>query len=347
MNANVASTDRKAVEYDVATLTSIDTGGKKPVLRGYDCLPADAPVYAQDPNHEFDKDLVKAILYGLAYRRKQKFVQIVGPTRCGKTSTLRELFARTNLPALFIQCHPDMEITDLFGTWVLGEKGMVKVYGPVVTAMLRGWTVVLEERDSLKPGVNQALHGLMDTGMVILPQFGGEIVKAHEDFAMFATANTNGNGDEQGIFLASLAQAASSNMRWLNVNADYLPQAKEEALLLRTYLPLVSGAVEKKATTDLVKGFVAFANETRNSVKAGKMLVPCSTGSLRHALDVWMAMGSVRTGIEMAYLNGIGSADRAVAEEVYKNQINVPATPASGTPTPGKAKAGSGKGGQP
>jgi cobaltochelatase CobS len=336
MNANAAILDRQAKVYDVASLTGIDTGDKKPVINGYDRLPPDAPMYELNPHHEFEKHVVKAILYGLANRRRNKFVQFVGPTRCGKTSTLRELFGRANIPAVFIQCDPDMEVSDLLCSWVLTEKGMVKAYEALVLAMKNGWAAVLEERDSLKPGCNQALHGLMDSGQVLLRQFGGEIVKGHPDFAMFATANTNGNGDEQGIYPAALVQAASSNMRWLNVSVDYMAADKEEAMLLRRFLPMFKDAKEKKATTALVKGLVTFANETRKAVKGGRMLVPCSTGTLVQTLDVWTTFGDVRTAIEMAYLNGIGSADRAVSEEAYKNQIGL----FSSSPSPGPSATG-------
>lgn len=324
MNTVVAEkTSPKEVIYDLHELTGIDTGGIMVPLPGFDRLPEGVPHYEADPTHEFDKKLVRWILYALQNSHRRKRVQLVGPTRCGKTSTVRELLLRARIPAIFVQCHPDMEIYDLFGDWVLGEKGMVKVFGPVTQAMKNGWVVVLEERDTLSPKVNAALHGLMDTGIVVLEKFGGEVVKAEKGFAMLATANTSGNGDSSGIYPTSLIQSAASNLRWLNVSTDYLAKEKEIALLNRIYLPKVKKGTEQSALKMTINSLVDFANETRRAVKAGQMMVPFATGSIRECLDAYLALGSIREGVEGAYLNGIGDSDLAAGEEFYKNVVNV------------------------
>lgn len=124
---------------------------------------------------------------------------VVGPMGAGKTSGLFQVAAKLNVPVQYLVCHSRMETPELIGRHVLVDGDMVFVDGPLVTAMRHGHMLILDEIDLLDPSTAAGLNGLREGLPITIPET-GEVVHAHPNFRWAATANTNGGGDETGLY---------------------------------------------------------------------------------------------------------------------------------------------------
>lgn len=157
---------------------------------------------------------------------------ISGPTGCGKTALVRWLAASLNVELFEITGNSRLEFPDLVGQWVLqGDKGMQWSDGPLTAAMRRGAWLVINEVDLLDPGTLAGLNTVLDGGCLTIPEHSSEVVRPAQGFAIVATANTNGAGDETGMYAATLRQNIALMDRFSVVMADYIPAAVEEMVL--------------------------------------------------------------------------------------------------------------------
>ena len=125
---------------------------------------------------------------------------IWGPMGSGKTSGLLEMAAQLNIPVQMVSCHSRLETPELVGRYVLNDEGgMDFVDGPLTTAMRHGHLLILDEVDLLDPGTAAGLNGLREGLPLMIPET-GETVRAKSGFRMAVTANTQGNGDEHGVY---------------------------------------------------------------------------------------------------------------------------------------------------
>lgn len=123
-----------------------------------------------------------------------------GPMGSGKTSGVLEMAARLNVPVQMVSCHSRLETPELVGRYVLNDEGgMDFVDGPLATAMRHGHLLILDEVDLLDPGTAAGLNGLREGLPLTIPET-GETVRAKPGFRLVVTANTQGNGDEHGVY---------------------------------------------------------------------------------------------------------------------------------------------------
>ena len=80
------------------------------------------------------------------------------------------------------------------------EGSMSYEYGPLALAMRYGGICLVNELDMASPEVAAGLHGILDGSPLCIPENGGELIIPHPMFRFVATANTNGAGDDTGLY---------------------------------------------------------------------------------------------------------------------------------------------------
>jgi len=125
---------------------------------------------------------------------------IAGLPGTGKTSLLEQLAALTEIPLLGVSCYEGMTVNDLIGAWKLIEGQTVWVDGPLTTAMRQGYWFIIDEFDYAEAGVlgllnkvTQPITAASPQRKLILAEKAGEVVVAHPNFRIVATANSIGN----------------------------------------------------------------------------------------------------------------------------------------------------------
>lgn len=254
-------------EFDLAEVLNLQspTGF---LLKGYDTPNEYVP--SQNPNYFFRQDVLRDVLAWLAAPYMEG-LYLTGPTGSGKTSLICELGARLNYPVFQVTGHGRLEVGDLVGHVSLSEKGMNYQYGPLALAMKQGGLFVLDEIDLLDPSTAAGLNGVLEGKPLIIPENGGEIIKPHPMFRMIATANSNGNDDETGMYRGVHCQNMAFMDRFFVSFVDY-PSKEDELVLVKAAVPSLP--------EDLLGKMIDFANDVRNCF-TGQNPVEGNFGSLQ------------------------------------------------------------------
>ena len=180
---------------------------------------------------------------------------VYGPLGCGKSSLLRQLAARLNYPVFEITGHGRLEFADRVGHLTVQNGNMAYEYGPLALAMRYGGLFLLNEIDLVSPEVAAGLNGILDGSPLCIAENGGELVRPHPMFRFAATANSNGGGDDTGLYQGVQRQNAAFLDRFTLCELGYPDAATEETPLLQRRFPALPA--------DLCEKMVAYANEVR------------------------------------------------------------------------------------
>lgn len=235
------------VDLDAGTVFSGKASGTR--VRGY----AQPSPFTPALNHDyaFHESANDAIVWFLSASEP---LYVCGPTGCGKTSLLKQLAARLNYPVFDLTAHANLEFSDLVGHLSLENGNMVFEYGPLALAMKYGGLFLLNEIDVLSPDAASGLNGILEGAPLCIAENGGELIEQNLMFRFACTANTNGSGDETGLYQGTIRMNAAWLDRFVMCEVGYPASAVEESLLGKKFPSLPE---------PIVKGMVAFANEVR------------------------------------------------------------------------------------
>lgn len=219
-------------------------------IEGY--APGNPYVPEVDPNYQFDVDLLSDVLGWVKMGCKEP-LYLTGPTGAGKTSLIKQVAARLNIPVQEITGHGRLEVPDMIGRVGLVGGNTIYLDGPLTTAYREGHWFLLNEQDLLDPSTNAGLNGILERAPLTIMENGGEVVKAHEGFAFIATGNTAGGGDATGGYLGTMRQNAAFMDRFMILEINY-PKKDVEVDIISAAVPLPRHLIER---------MVDVANEVR------------------------------------------------------------------------------------
>lgn len=244
------------------------------LVKGYAQSSAYTP--AIDPSYIFHESSRDVIVWFLD---PQEPLYVFGPTGCGKTSCIRQLAARLNYPVFEVTGHGRLEFADLVGHLTVKDGNMSFEYGPLALAMRYGGLMLLNEIDLTSPEVAAGLNGVLDGSPLCIAENGGELITPHPMFRFAATANTNGGGDETGLYQGAQRQNLAFADRFILCEVGYPEPAVEEKLLHQRFPGL-----PKK----LCKTMVDYANEVRKL-----FMGESSSSSLTNSIEVTFSTRSL------------------------------------------------------
>lgn len=235
---------------------------------------------ATNPHYQFRKDEFRA-LWMFLQQPDGDALYITGPTGSGKTSLVTEYAARVNWPVQQITAHGRMEMQDLTGFYTLqsqpGEETptMRFQYGPLARAMKEGHILLINEIDLVDPSDLAGLNDVLEGRPLVLAANGGEVIHPHPAFRVVVTANSNGQGDNSGLYAGIKTMNIASMDRYRMIEVGYPEPAIEEALLSKA-IPVIP--------EDIQKTMVVVANLIRKQfiggTEEGSLSVTMSTRTL-------------------------------------------------------------------
>lgn len=198
----------------------------EPGDEGYDLIPR------LDKHHVFDDLKYLRIILTTVRRAFDRTdggnfcgILAIGDTGTGKTSTLRQVFARMGCPHLEYDWSPRTEAKDLITVRTLDRGGIVDEEQVLAQAVMNGWPITINEADCGDPGELLCLNSVFEDGILFLPS--GETIHAKPGFFVNLTANNMGAGDEAGIYGGTRDQNAAVKRRFFKVKVPYASEEQE------------------------------------------------------------------------------------------------------------------------
>lgn len=254
------------------------------------------------------KDLVMAIQLNIP-------VLVWGMHGTGKTTIVEQVCARLGRPVLRVQHTDTTEESHIVGQMVVRNGATEFDYGPLAEAMMKGWVYLADEYDFAHPAVIAVYQAVLEGKPLYIKEAppAQRLVKPHPHFRFIATGNTNGSGDDTGLYSGTkIGNAAAYSRFGITIQINY-PEPKVEVAILKGNVPI---------TQDVAEKMVDFAGRIRTMYQAGEISLPISPRELiRSAMIGVVKGGAFRRGIELAYSNRLdmtqGEAVSQTAQRVF------------------------------
>ena len=179
---------------------------------------------------------------------------LTGETGSGKTSLVNQIAARLNWGVQSVTCHGRLELNALVGQFVLINGSTQFVHGPLAVAARDGHILILNESDLMDPSELAGLNDVIEGQPLVIAENGGEVIKPHPKFRVFATGNSAGSGDSSGLYQGVLRQNLAFMDRFRVVHVGY-PEADIEHQVVKGSAP--------KLPDEIVEKMIAVATEVR------------------------------------------------------------------------------------
>ena len=256
------------------------------------------PVISDD--YIYDVDELKNCILAI---EKNIPLYVWGHKGSGKSDLLEQMSARLNRPFMRVQHSANTEESHIVGMWTVRNGGTEFELGPLPVAMQRGWVFCADEYDFALPSVLAVYQAVLEGKPLIIKEAdaANRIIKPHPNFRFVATGNTNGSGDETGLYQGTNLQNSANYDRFgMVVNKQYLNQ-KNESMILQKKVGLVSADADKMAS---------FAALVREAYDGGKISDTISPRTLIYAATIGIARGNFHQGLQCSFINKLTAVDR-------------------------------------
>lgn len=258
-----------------------------------------------DGSYVFPIDTLKKIIVGFELGMN---VYLWGMHGTGKTTLLQQAAARTKRPLIRVQHTINMQESDILGQWTVKDGATHFQLGPLPTAMINGWVYCADEYDFAMPSVLSVYQPVLEGQALLIKDAPPEYRKItpHPQFRMVGTGNTNGVGDETGLYQGTLIQNAANYSRWhITEEIGYMEAKIEENVV----------AAKTKAPRDAIQKMIRFATDVRQNFRDGNIGMTISPRELISGARLGIAFGgNFRMGLMLAFGNRLSRADRKVVD---------------------------------
>lgn len=264
-----------------------------------------------DPDYVWDISLLKLIIMGVENKIP---MYLWGYAGVGKSTGFKQYCAATNRPLVRVQHTGDTESSHIIGQTLANEKGTYFNPGPLSLAMKHGWLYLADEYDFAFPQVTSVYQPVLENEPLYIKEADEEwrMIEPHPNFYMGGTGNTNGAGDETGLFQGTNLQNAANYERFGIVKeVEYMEPKKEVRLLAKRF------NVDKKH----VEPIVTFVNDVRTAFKEGKITNTAGQRVSTYIAKNWILTGSYMTATQLALTNRLPEACRKVVEDIAQRRF--------------------------
>lgn len=266
-----------------------------------------------DPTYCFNRDVTLAILAGFSNNRR---VLVQGFHGTGKSTHIEQVAARLSWPCIRVNLDGHISRLDLVGrdSIVVRDGKQVTEFqeGIVPWALQRPVAIIFDEFDAGRPDVMFVIHRILerDGKFTLLDQ--NKAITPHPAFRLFATANTVGLGNLNGLYHGAQALNQAQVDRWnIVASLNYLPQEDEVKIV-------IAQVPSFKEKIDIVQSMVAVADFTRKGFAAGDVSTMMSPRTVISWAENFEIFEDVATAFNLSYLNKCDDAERSIIAEYYQ-----------------------------
>jgi cobaltochelatase CobS len=290
----------------VRDVFGIDSDLQVPALRE-----PDEHVPDIDDAYRFEESVTLALLAGFMRNRR---VLVQGLHGTGKSTHIEQVAARLNWPCVRVNLDGQLSRMDLIGrdsvTLRDGQQVTEFQEGILPWAIQRPVALVLDEYDAGRPDVMFVIQRILEHEgkLTLLDQ--NRVISPHPQFRLFATANTVGLGNLNGLYHGVQRLNHAQIDRWnIVVSLDHLPP-EVEADIVAARVPEVE--------PDVIASMVAVANLTRSGFRVGDLSTLMSPRTVITWAENVMIFGDVGSAFRLSFVNKCDEAERPIVAEYFQ-----------------------------
>ena len=249
-----------------------------------DITPKKDPGFVSFGNHPDVRNIVKS---------KQFYpIFITGLSGNGKTFSVVQACAEAKREMIRVNITIETDEDDLLGGYRLKDGQTVWQNGPVIEAMERGAILLLDEID-LASNKIMCLQPILEGNGVYVKKI-NKFVKPANGFNVIATANTKGQGSDDGKFIGTNILNEAFLERFPVTFEQKYPAVKTEQKILNNTLAAVGKKDEK-----YVEKLSTWADVIRKTYFDGGVDEIISTRRLVHIVQAYSIFGNKMKAIEL------------------------------------------------
>jgi len=272
-----------------------------------------------DEAYHFDPQTTLAILAGFGFNRR---VMIQGYHGTGKSTHIEQVASRLNWPCIRINLDSHVSRIDL-----VGKDAIVLKDGQQITEFREGllpWALqhptalVFDEYDAGRPDVMFVIQRVLEVEgkLTLLDQ--NRVIRPHDSFRLFSTANTVGLGDTTGLYHGTQQINQGQMDRWnIVVTLNYLDQEEEVKIVAAKVEQLRSNEGQK-----LCGQMVALADMTRHAFVKGDISTVMSPRTVITWAQNAQIFGDLGFAFRLTFLNKCDESERSLVAEYYQRCFN-------------------------
>lgn len=247
-------------------------------------VPIKDPVFVSFGNYPDVKDIIKS----------NKFypVFITGLSGNGKTMGVTQACAELKKELIRVNVTIETDEDDLLGGYRLKDGQTVFQNGPVIEAMERGAVLLLDEID-LASNKIMCLQPILEGSGVFVKKI-NKFVKPKDGFNVIATANTKGQGSEDGKFIGTNILNEAFLERFPVTFEQKYPSMKVEKKILSNTLKVAG-----KTDEQFVDKLVTWADVIRRTYFDGGVDEIISTRRLVHITQAYAIFNDKLKAIQL------------------------------------------------
>jgi cobaltochelatase CobS len=259
----------------------------------------------KDENYRFPIEVLKDVIMGIELNIP---TMLYGHMGTGKTTILEQSCHYTNRPFIRVQHTINTEEAHILGqTLVRGNETYFEL-GPLPVAMKYGLVFCADEYDFAHPSVLSVYQPVLEGKALVIKEadHANRIITPHPNFRFVATGNTNGVGDETGLYAGTNIQNAANYERFGIVRkVEYMPEAQEADVI----------ASQAGVPIDDAKKLVKFAKDVRQAHDKQNISHTVSPRALINAAKLGVRKGSYRDGLTLSFSNRLSTVDKEVVDQ--------------------------------
>ena len=249
-----------------------------------DIVPKKDPVFVSFGNYPDVKSIIKSKMFYPVF--------ITGLSGNGKTMGVTQACAENKRELIRVNITIETDEDDLLGGYRLKDGQTVWQNGPVIEAMERGAVLLLDEID-LASNKIMCLQPILEGSGVFVKKINRFVKPAH-GFNVVATANTKGQGSDDGKFIGTNVLNEAFLERFpITFEQSYPKPSVEEKILVGTL------KTAGKADKDFCKKLVTWADVIRKTYFDGGVDEIISTRRLVHIIQAYAIFGKKVKAIEV------------------------------------------------
>jgi cobaltochelatase CobS len=286
-----------------------------------------------DDAYRFNRDVTLALLAGFARDRR---VLVQGLHGTGKSTHIEQVAARLNWPCVRVNLDGHLSRLDLVGrdAVVVRDGHQVTEFqeGIVPWALQRPVALVFDEYDAGRPDVMFVIQRVLERQGKLTLMDQSRVLEPHPYFRLFATANTVGLGNLNGLYHGAQRLNHAQIDRWnIVASLNFLPAAEEIAIVLAR-VPELDDPEGRR----LVASMVAVADLTRKGFHAGDLSTLMSPRTVITWAENVQVFNDPEVAFRLSFVNKCDEAERPLVAEYYQRcfaseleesyQLDAPAT---------------------